>query len=469
MAVAVVSPALVSTLAISDAQPSRSVVAVLYVMSIVVAARLGGSLAGVGASLVSFLALNYFFTPPLHTFEVGTVEDVVSLFVFLVVSVIVGFLYSSVVASRAKSERREFGARLMNRLATRLLSGDPPEEALSRFSSGVVDLLGLAHCEIETVFSGDSSDLARESVVTEPTREVRLVARGSEIGTMRLWFGSGTRLGESEEQLLASLATQLALALESWRLSLEVRRAELEVSATRLKAALFSGVTHDVKTPLAAITASVTSLIDGRGFSEEEHREHLETIKQEAERLHRVVNNLLDVARLRAGALVATKVPSPIDELMESVVHRLRPSLGPREVDIRVGDEVPEIPMDVVQIDQVLTNLIENAIKFTPDGSAIFLSAVGHPGGIRVTVEDRGPGIASSDRDRILEPYETGRTANSGTGLGLAISKAIVIAHGGRLWVREAPSGGAAITFELPGEPDGLPEAVIDGSAGSSR
>lgn len=464
-----ISPALVTALAIPYAHPSRSVVAVLYVLSIVIAARIGGSLAGVGASVVSFLALNYFFTPPLHTFEVGTVEDVAALIVFLVVSMIVGFLYSSADAARSRSEQRELEARLLHRLATRLLSGDPPEVALAAFGSGVVELLGLAHCEIETVFSGAPAEAPRESVRSEPSREVVLLARGSEIGTMRLWFGSHGRLGDGEEQLLDSLATQLALALESMRLSLEVRRAELEVSATRLKAALFSGVTHDVKTPLAAIMAAATSLIDGRGFSEDEQRDHLETIKQEAERLHRVVNNLLDVARLRAGALVATKVPSPIDELMESVVHRLRLSLGTREVEIRVGDEVPEIPMDVVQIDQVLTNLIENAIKFTPDGGPIFLSAVGHPGGVRVTVEDRGPGIARTDRDRILEPFETGRTAKSGTGLGLAISKAIVVAHGGRLWIAEAPGGGAAITFELPCEFDVLPEAVIDDRAGTGR
>jgi two-component system, OmpR family, sensor histidine kinase KdpD len=205
-----------------------------------------------------------------------------------------------------------------------------------------------------------------------------------------------------------------------------------------------------VKTPLAAITAAVTSLVDGSDFSETTRREHLETIKQEAERLDRVVDNLLDLARLRAGALVATKSQSPIDEVMESVLNRLRPYLDGRDVELRVGDEVPEVSMDVVQIDQVLSNLIENAMKFTPSGSPISLIAVGSKECVRVTVSDRGPGIPQSDRVRILEPFERGDTSSSGTGLGLAICNAIVIAHGGRMWISENPQGGAAFTFELP-------------------
>jgi two-component system sensor histidine kinase KdpD len=199
--------------------------------------------------------------------------------------------------------------------------------------------------------------------------------------------------------------------------------------------------------------AAVTSLIDGREFSDVDRRAHLDTIKQEAERLHRVVNNLLDLARLRAGALDPTKKSGAIDELMESVISRLRPLLGDRPIEMRVGDDVPEVPMDVVQIDQVLTNLLENAVKFTPDGTPIALSAVGGDNGVRVTVSDRGPGIRKEDRLRILEPFERGETRAPGTGLGLAISNAVVVAHGGRMWVSDNPIGGAAFTFELPCSP----------------
>src|SRR5665809_153729 len=123
-------------------------------------------------------------------------------------------------------------------------------------------------------------------------------------------------------------------------------------------------------------------------------------------------------------------VPSAIDEVMEGTLNRLRPHLNDRAVEIRVGDGVPEVSIDVVQIDQVFTNLVENALKFTPPGSPISLLAVGNAEGVRVTVFDRGPGIPKQDRVRIFEPFERGGESVSGTGLGLAISRALVIAHG---------------------------------------
>lgn len=448
VAACLAAPAAVTLLAILENHPPPSVVAVLFVLAVVIATRVGGAGAGIAASLLSFLSLNFFFTPPFHTFGVAAPEDLVALFAFLVTSVIVGLLLSSAVRARSKAERRELEARLLNRLATRLLSGEAAEKVLSGFAEGLCDAFALSRCEISTTFT-PLTDAARAESSGDPQR-VRLSALGQDIGEMRVWARGRGRLNLDEQSVLESLATQLALALEGMRLSVEMRRVELEAHTSRLKAALFSGVTHDIKTPLAAIMAAVTSLIEGSGFSEDQRLEHLDTIKQETERLHRVVNNLLDVARLRAGALVATKVPSAIDEVMESTLNRLRPLFGDRLVDLRVGDEVPEVAIDVVQIDQVLTNLIENAIKFTPSGSPVSLVAVGHAEGVRVTVFDQGPGIPKQDRARIFEPFERGQATASGTGLGLAISNAIVIAHGGRMWVSDNPLGGSAFTFELP-------------------
>jgi len=466
---AVAGPAAVTLIAIPERHPPTAVVAVVYVLAVVIAARLGGALSGIAASLLSFLSLNFFFTRPIHTFVVGAPEDLVSLVVFLIASAVVGVLFSSTVEAKSRAERRELEARLVNRLATRLLSGESTDKVLTGFAEGICDVFELGRCEIATTFTSPAS-ITRTEVEGKPD-VIRLAARGRDIGEIKIWSGRDHRLGGDEHAVIQSLATQLALALEGMRLSVEVRRAEFEAQASQLKAALFSGVTHDVKTPLAAIMAAVTSLIDGRGFSDTERGEHLETIRQEAERLHRVVNNLLDVARLRAGALEPVKVVSAIDELMESVLQRLRPLLEERPVEIRVADDVPEVPMDVVQIDQVLTNLIENAIKFTPSGSPITLAAVGSASVVRVTVSDRGPGIPKEDRVRIFEPFERGGTSTSGTGLGLAISNAIVVAHAGRMWVSDNPQGGAAFTFELPcgAEPTQGPREVSDARPGAGR
>jgi two-component system sensor histidine kinase KdpD len=455
---AVAGPAAVTLLAVLEETPRAAIVAVLYVLAVVVAARIGGALSGAAASVLSFLALNFFFTKPLHTFAVSAPEDLVSLLVFLVASTIVGVLQSAAMDAKARAERRELVARLLNRVATRLLSGESTEKVLDGFASGICDIFDLTGCEISTHLTHPIR-IAGDGVAGPP-QIVSLRVRGEEVGEIRIWLGGGRRLGEDEYAVLASLANQLAVALEGMRLSREVRRAEFDAYSSKLKADLFSGVTHDVKTPLAAITASVTSLIDGPEFSERERREHLDTIKQEAERLNRVVTNLLDVARLRAGALVAVKSPSAIEELMESVLNRLRPSLDGRQVEIRLGEGLPEVPMDVVQIDQVLSNLVENALKFSPPGSPISLTAVGNREAVRVTVSDRGPGIPKEDRLRIFEPFERGGDAVSGTGLGLAISNAIVLAHGGRMWVSENPPGGAAFTFELPCSEVGTDEEV---------
>jgi two-component system sensor histidine kinase KdpD len=465
--VAVAGPGALTLLAISQQHPPTAVVAVLYVLAVVIAARVGGALAGVGASLLSFLALNFFFTPPFHTFVVAAPEDLVALFVFLIVSVIVGLLLSSALSAKSRSEQQEREARLLNRLATRLLSGESTDKVLTGIAEGICELFDLAGCGISTTFTSSVDHTRAPSA--EPPHQVRLTARGRDIGEMRISIPRGRRLTEDEQIAIQSLATQLALALEGMRLSVEVRRAELDAQASELKAALFSGVTHDVKTPLAAIMTSVTSLMDGRGFSDAEHHDHLDTIKAEAERLHRVVNNLLDVARLRAGALVPRKIPSAIDELIESVINRLRHLLDGRPVEMRIGEDFPEVPIDVVQIDQVLTNLLENAIKFTPKGTPVSIVAVGNSLGVRVTVSDHGPGIPKEDRVRIFEPFERAEASGTGTGLGLAISNAIVVAHGGRMWVSDNPTGGAAFTFELPCEIDTSREEVSDVTTSSGR
>jgi two-component system sensor histidine kinase KdpD len=457
---AVAGPVAVTLLAIPQQHPPTAVVAVLYVLAVVVAARVGGALGGVGASLLSFLSLNFFFTRPFHTFVVAAPEDLVALFVFLIVSVIVGLLLSSALSAKARSQQRELEARLLNRLATRLLSGESTDQVLAGFAEGICELFNLAGCEISTTFTSSVDYTCVPPA--ESSQQVRLTARGRDIGEMRISIPRGRRLTEDEQGVIQSLATQLALALEGMRLSAQVRRAELDAQASELKAALFSGVTHDVKTPLAAIMTAVTSLMDGRGFSDAEHHDHLDTIKEEAERLHRVVNNLIDVARLRADVLVPKKIPSAIDELIESVINRLRHLLDGRPVELRIGVDVPEVPMDVVQIDQVLTNLLENAIKFTPRGSPVSILAVGNSQGVRVTVSDHGPGIPKEDRVRIFEPFERAETSETGTGLGLAISNAIVVAHGGRMWVSDNPTGGAAFTFELPCETATSREEVSD-------
>jgi two-component system, OmpR family, sensor histidine kinase KdpD len=447
--VATGGPALVTLLAVPDVHIPTTTASLFYVLVVTIAAATAGPRAGVAASLLSFLALNFFFTPPLHTFAVDKSQDLVALIVFLLVSVITGFLLSRAVREKTRAVTREQQTLLTNQFTSRLLSGRPLQEVLQGVAKSLLRLLNLAECRITTEMT-EPIRLVSDGDAGHPF-EVELLAKGERVGTLSARPPLSKRKFDGEEEaVLENIGGQLSLALESSRLSDEVRSAHLDAETSRLRAALFSGVTHDLKTPLSAITASVTSLLEGTRFTREERYEHLDTIRQEAEHLDRVVTNLMDLARLRAGALVPARVPAAVDELIEAVVARLQPLLNGRLVHLNLHNDLPEMAMDVVQIDQVLTNLIENAVKFSPPGTPIQITAAGGTDRVRVTVADRGPGIPSIDRERIFKPFERGKGEVAGTGLGLAIARAAVVAHGGRMWAQDGPGGGAAVTFELP-------------------
>lgn len=427
-----------------------TIAALLYVLAVVGASAVAGRWAGVAASTISFLALNFFFTPPLHTFTVDKSEDLVALGVFLLVSVVVGTLLSTAVSHRARAERREREARLLHHLSTRLLSGEAVAEVLRSFAQAVTDLFELSRCEIHT-------ELTTAPVVVEGTsgsesgdpETVPMISRGREVGRI-VAIPSSRPLGSEESEVMRTFAGQMGLALEGMRLAGEAAGARLDAETSETRAALFSSVTHDLRTPLASITAAVTSLLEEDAVtSPADRRELLETSRQEAERLNRLVGNLLDLSRMRAGALTPAKAPAAIDEVVEGVVGRLHPTLEGHEVRLMLRDNLPDVPVDVVQIDQALTNLLENAAKFSRPGTTITVSAARWHDNAEVSVADQGPGIPQEQREHVLEPFVRGETAG-GVGLGLSIARAIVEAHGGELRIVDAPGGGTRVVFRLP-------------------
>lgn len=340
MLVGLALPAAATLLAVLPIDVSTTTAALVYVLAVTAAATLGGLAAGLAASVLSFLTLNFFFTPPFHTFVVTKPEDLIALVVFLLVSATVGTLISTTLSQRARAERRER----------------------------------------------------------------------------------------------------------------EVREARQEAETNRLRAALFSSVTHDLRTPLSSITASVTGLLAERAvFSPEDQRELLETIHHEADRLNRVVGNLLDLSRMRAGALSPSKSLASVDELVEGVVGRLDPLLRQHDVHVSLPDDPANVAVDVGQMDQVLTNVLENAVRFTPPGTRIAIEVESPDRVVRMRVEDEGRGIPPGERERVFEPFVRGE-GSPGTGLGLAIARAIVEAHGGKIWIEEGTSNGAAVVVELPHE-----------------
>jgi two-component system sensor histidine kinase KdpD len=456
VAAALAAPAGATLLALSLGPGEARSAASIYLLAVVVAAALGGLWSGLAGAALGFLALNFFFTAPRHTFRVGKPEDLVALFVFLIVAAIVGSLLARALEERARATRRERETRLLNYFATKLLSGEPLERVLNDFAAALLDPFGLARCEIRAwagVLSIDARS-ARADAVEGPMSRVPLSTGSADVGELIAVRRAGTEpLGGADLQLLEACAKQVAVAIERHRSDAQVEGARLNAETNQLRAALFSAVTHDLRTPLASIMTSVTSLLDESATLDAgQERELLRTVLEETDRLNRLVGNILELARVRAGALVPAKESTAVDEVVESVLHRMQPRLTGVVVRTIMRPDAPEIPVDPVQLDQVVTNLLENATRFSPPGGEITISVSPWQRSMQVRVADQGPGIPPDERERVFDAFYRGDATNGrgGSGLGLAIARAIVLAHGGRIWIEGSPSGGTAVVFELP-------------------
>jgi two-component system sensor histidine kinase KdpD len=227
-----------------------------------------------------------------------------------------------------------------------------------------------------------------------------------------------------------------------------------------MRAALFSSITHDLRTPLASIKASVSSLADPEVFHDDDQRDELlRTSLEESDRLNRLVGNLLDLARMRANALTPATTLMSVEEVVEGVLSRMRPVLQPFTVRTLFRPNTPLVHIDPVQIDQVVTNILENAVRFARPGTEIRIGVHRWQSSVEVRIADQGPGIPDDDRKRVFEAFyrEDRGQGRGGSGLGLAIAMAIVVAHGGRIWAEGAPGGGTAVVFQLPTPAEGAP------------
>jgi two-component system, OmpR family, sensor histidine kinase KdpD len=243
-----------------------------------------------------------------------------------------------------------------------------------------------------------------------------------------------------------------ALSERARRQAEEARAASLEAERERLRNSLLSSVSHDLRTPLAVITGATTTLLeDDARHDASTRRELTQTVYEEAQHLSRLVRNLLDMTRLEAGVEVK-KEWQPLDEVIGASLTRHEQGLRGRAVRVSVPADLPLVPIDGVVLEQVLTNLLENALKYTPAGCPIEVSAARRGGEVRVCVADEGPGFPGGDEARLFEKFYRSPTSGgaAGVGLGLAIARAVVVAHGGRIWAERRPGGGAAFWFTIP-------------------
>jgi two-component system, OmpR family, sensor histidine kinase KdpD len=450
----------------------------VYLLGVVLAATRLGRGPAILASILSVAAFDFFFVPPYLTFAVANLHHLVTFGVMLTVAIVFSTLTVEVRRQADIARRRERRTAALYGMSRDLASVHGVEELANvaarhigeLFDGRVVVLLadaagwlaplGAAPVEPDDQAAAreayESGRMAGRGTALRPAAGalfVPLVGSRGRLGALGVRSAEPAALAASDQRrVLEAMAGQTALAIERARFADEAQQAQLQVEAERLRSTLLSSVSHDLRTPLAAITGAASSLVTGESRLDPVTRRELgQSILEESERLSRLVHNLLDMTRLEAGPVKLHREWHPLEELVGAALSRRELSLRGRQVTARLADDLPLLALDGLLIEQVLGNLLDNALAYTPAGSP--LEIVAWPDGdvVRVELADRGPGYPPGDLERVFEKFYRGRARGTpGVGLGLTICQAIVEAHGGRIWVENRPEGGAKACFTLP-------------------
>ncbi len=480
---AAVVAALLTTLFVLTAfgQTHISDAVMLYLLCVVLVSLRYGHAAAVTAALFSVAALDFIFVQPYLTLWVADPRDAVTLAVMFVVALIIATLTKRVRDQAAAAGNREVRTAAMYAMS-RELAGTNSITTMLRiaarhlhdaFECAVAVLLpesgGLQSAvRSPRTFEIDGHDTVVAEWVWQNERAAGwgtdespefhalfLLLRGSrgKVGILVLKPAKRRPIDVGLLQVVRTFAAQLGSALERGQLAEAAQRAEVQIETERLRSSLLSSVSHDLRTPLGVITGATSTLLqDDCLLDAEARRDLLESAHEEAERLNRLVGNLLDMTRVASGALRPKKEWHPLDEIVGVALNRLEERLAEREVTVLLPADLPPLPIDAVLIEQVLINLLENALKYTPPGSPVAISAVADGSGVRVEVDDRGPGVPERERSLIFDKFYRSKpdVSDGGAGLGLAICRGIVEAHGGKIWVEAQQPEGASFRFWLP-------------------
>lgn len=458
--------------------------AMIYLLGVLLVASRCSRWPSLAAAVASVAALDFLFVPPYLTFAVADFRFVLTFGVMLLVGILVSRLTVRVreQAEAARSRERRTAALFA---MSRDFAAETGVPEIAR--TAVTHLRDLLETDVVVMLADDEGRLASPPLQESPlalSDAERAVAQwvfdlglpaghgtdtlpGAEalflplvgtrgpIGAIGVALAKRPKLSPAQRQFLETLVAQTALALERARLAEDAGKARVQAETESTRSALLSAVSHDLRTPLASIGGAAEVLLDaGADVKPEGRRELLETIRDEAVRLSRLVADLLELTRLESGALRARKEWAPLEDVVSSALSRLEERLAGREVKVDLPDELFLVPMDPILVEQVLLNLVDNAVKYSPAGSAIDIRGRREGALARVTVADRGAGIPEGEEERIFEKFYRGSDAGraAGAGLGLAVSAAIAKAHGGALTAgrRADGAGGAEFRLTLP-------------------
>jgi two-component system sensor histidine kinase KdpD len=448
----------------------------VFLLGVLVSAASFGRGPGVVASLLAVGIFDFFFVPPYYTLAVSDTQYLVTFVVMLLTALTVNTLASRMRQQTASARERESRTAALYRLA-RELAGPAVLDAAAATVASVMDgpvaiLLPGSDGRLEaaagdrTLFGAEAHELgvaqwvfdrgqpAGLGTTTLPAaRALYLPLEGAAgtCGVLAVCPPDARRLQDPRQfALLEAIASQVALALERGQLAADAARSRLAAEAEGMRSALLSSVSHDLRTPLAAIHGAATSLRDDDTLAADVRRELAATIAEESERLNRLVTNLLDMTRLESGTVELRRGWSSLEELVGSALGRLEPVLAGRPVVADVPNDLPLVALDDTLVEQALFNLLENAVKYSPAGSPIEIHVRSSFEAIRIEVADRGAGVNEGDEERVFEKFARGSGDTTGSGLGLAIVRGIAHAHGGDVRAERRPGGGSVFTLVLP-------------------
>ncbi|MGH9067992.1 MAG: ATP-binding protein [Acidimicrobiales bacterium] len=417
-----------------------------YLLVVTAVATAGGVWPALPTVAAAFLLLDWFFVPPLHTFQIADVQLVSALAAYVVVASVVSALVALVARRAADAHRARAEAEALAGMAGSLLRGDGDLSDLMGSLAATFSAEGVALVHLKP--GGWDVEAAAGSRPPHAPEEASLVIPLS--GDMSLAVAA-SELSAEDQGVLHAFAAQLALALESRRLATEAASAAARAETNELRTGLLAAISHDLRSPLAAIKASATSLLsDDVVWEPAAARELLATIDTESDRLNTLVANLLDMSRLRAGAVVVRSQPVALEEVTLKALGGL-PSQG-RKVQVDVSETLPQVDADPALLERVVANLIGNALRFSPESRPVRVKAGVVASRVDLRIVDRGPGVPAAERERIFQPFQRlgDSPRGAGVGLGLAVARGFADAMGAELSVEDTPGGGATMVVSLP-------------------
>jgi two-component system sensor histidine kinase KdpD len=437
-----------------------------YLVAILFIAARWGLTESIVASLVAVACFNFFFLPPIRTFTIADPQNWVALVAFLATSITASHVSMQAKRRALEATDRQREMERLYALSRSILLIEPSQPVPKQLAMQIAqsfdaDAVALYDRESGEFFRAGPRDFADSNnrlrqAATEGTlfrdEATRTVVTSVRLGAQPI--GSvgiqGVTLSDSALQGLSNL---VAIGLERLRVQEAASKAEAARQSDQLKSTLLDALAHEFKTPLTSIKAASTALLSSNALKQDQQRELVSIVDEEADRLSVLVTEAIQMARIDSGHVILRRENNPVRDLVESVLDKMRPAVEDRKIEIKIAADLPPVWVDGELIEVALRQLIDNALKYSPHGSPVSLAAESRHGHVIVSVADHGPGVPEAEQSRIFEKFyraEASKHQIPGAGLGLVIAREIIHAHGGEISVNSRPGEGAIFEFSLP-------------------